>query len=243
TDTHYAMPGFVDESNFQGQGGAGKSFQDSIPKGLPDDAEFNPGGLAVVWAKQNDREHIFEALQNREVYGTSGPKFILRFFGSENFETNMCERPDVFNESYRKGVPMGGTLISQENVSFLIAASADQLMSHQYIERVQVIKGYLEEGMEKTKIFDVFEDQTARLDINSCAITGKGTKEICMVWEDETYQESQEAFYYVRVLANESCRWTQELCINNPELCNESNEYPKGIQERAWSSPIWLEAQ
>jgi len=100
TDTHYAMPGFVDENNFQGHGGAGKSFKNSIPKGLPDDAEFNPGGLAVVWAKQNDRDHIFEALQNKEVYGTSGPKFILRFFGSKRFETNMCERQDVFNESY-----------------------------------------------------------------------------------------------------------------------------------------------
>ena len=137
------MPGFVDESNFQGHGGAGKSFKDSIPKGLPDDAEFNPGGLAVVWAKQNDRDHIFEALQNKEVYGTSGPKFILRFFGSESFEANMCERSDIFNESYRIGVPMGGTLSSQENISFLIAASADQSISDQYIERVQVIKGYI----------------------------------------------------------------------------------------------------
>ena len=243
TDTHYAMPGFVDESNFQGHGGAGKSFKDSIPKGLPDDAEFNPGGLAVVWAKQNDRDHIFEALQNKEVYGTSGPKFILRFFGSNSFETNMCERPDVFNESYRIGVPMGGTLSSQENISFLIAASADQSISDQYIERVQVIKGYIEEGIEKTEIFDVFEDQSTSLDTNSCAITGKGMKDMCMVWEDQSYQESQEAFYYVRVLANKSCRWTQELCIKNPELCNESNEYPKGIQERAWSSPIWLEAR
>jgi hypothetical protein len=137
---------------------------------------------------------------------------------------------------------MGGTLSSQENISFLIAASADQSISDQYIERVQVIKGYMEEGIEKTKIFDVFEDQSASLDTKSCAITGRGIKDMCMVWEDESYQESQEAFYYVRVLANESCRWTQELCIKNPELCNESNEYPQGIQERAWSSPIWLES-
>ena len=125
----------------------------------------------------------------------------------------MCERSDVFNESYRIGVPMGGTLSSQENISFLIAASADQSISDQYIERVQVIKGYIDEGIEKTKIFDVFEDRSASLDTNSCAITGKGIKDMCMIWEDKSYQESQEAFYYVRVLANESCRWTQELCI------------------------------
>jgi hypothetical protein len=242
TDTHYAMPGYVDEENFQGHGGAGKSFRNSIPKGLPDDAEFNPGGLAVVWAKQNDRKHIFEALQNREVYGTSGPKFILRFFGSENFEENMCENPEIFTDSYRKGVPMGGTLHSPKNISFLIAASADQSMDNQFIERVQIIKGYIEDGNEKTNIFDIFTNESVTLDRSSCRIAGQGVKDMCMVWQDNTFEASQDAFYYVRVLANESCRWTHELCIKNPELCSDANSLPQGINERAWSSPIWLEA-
>ena len=92
TDTHYGTPGAVDETNFQGGGGAGKSFRTSIPEGLPDDIEFNPGGLAVVWAEENSRTAIFNALQRKEVYGTSGPRFLVRFFLGDDLDLDLCNQ-------------------------------------------------------------------------------------------------------------------------------------------------------
>ena len=81
----------MDESSFQGHGGAGKSFRSSIPDGLPDDIEFNPGGLAVAWAEENSRSAIFNAFKRKEVYGTSGPRFIVRFFVGDNLDQNLWQ--------------------------------------------------------------------------------------------------------------------------------------------------------
>ena len=81
TDTHLAIPGATDEVSMPGHGGAGKSLSKKLPKGLPDDIEFNPGGLAVVWATNNSRKNIFQSLKSKEAYATSRPRYIIRFFG------------------------------------------------------------------------------------------------------------------------------------------------------------------
>ena len=109
TDTHLGTPGLVDEDVFPGHGGAGKSFRASIPEGLPDDIEFNPGGLAVVWAEENSRTSIFNALKRKEVYGTSGPRFLVRFFLGDSLDVDLCSQPDAISRAYQTGVPMGGT--------------------------------------------------------------------------------------------------------------------------------------
>ena len=244
TDTHLGTPGLVDEDVFPGHGGAGKSFRTSIPEGLPDDIEFNPGGLAVVWAEENSRTSIFNALKRKEVYGTSGPRFLVRFFLGESLDKNLCSQPEAISIAYSNGVPMGATsqadLISKARL--FISASADQSLSDQFIEKLQVVKGSIIDGEIVTSVHDVMTHEPTDLDLDSCKIIGTGVRSMCMVWDDPSFKQGEEAYYYVRVIANKSCRWSHDLCLKNSDYCEESNpNVPKFIQERAWTSPIWLE--
>ena len=244
TDTHLGTPGLVDEDVFSGHGGAGKSFRTAIPEGLPDDIEFNPGGLAVVWAEENSRTSIFNALKRKEVYGTSGPRFLVRFFLGDSLDVDLCSQPDAISRAYETGVPMGGT--SQADLMtkarLFISASADLSLKDQYIEKLQVVKGTIVDGEVITSVHDVMTHDTVGLDLNSCEVTGDGVRSMCTVWDDPDFIQGDEAYYYVRVVANKSCRWSHDLCIKNPEHCEDNNSnIPKFIQERAWTSPIWLE--
>ena len=244
TDTHLGTPGLVDEDIFPGHGGAGKSFRSSIPEGLPDDIEFNPGGLAVVWAEENSRTSIFNALKQKEVYGTSGPRFLVRFFLGESLDADLCSKPEAISLAYKTGVPMGATsqadLITRARL--FISASADSSLKDQYIEKLQVVKGTIVDGEVITTVQDIMTHETADIDLNSCEVIGNGVRSMCAVWDDPNFIQGDEAYYYVRVIANKSCRWSHDLCIKNSEYCEDSNlNIPKFIQERAWTSPIWLE--
>jgi len=248
TDTHLGTPGAVDENTFQGHGGAGKSFRSSIPKGLPDDIEFNPGGLAVAWAEENSRSSIFDAFKRKEVYGTSGPRFIVRFFMGDDLETNLCQNPDAISDAYQHGVPMGGTLKSQSlsQARLFVSSQADTTLPDQFIEKLQVIKGVVRNGELITSIHDVeITDSPVELDEDTCRVQGKGQKNLCTVWNDPNFNNAENAYYYVRVIANKSCRWSHNLCLQNSEYCDSEpkveSSSAKFIQERAWTSPIWLE--
>ena len=246
TDTHLGTPGAVDESSFQGHGGAGKSFRSSIPEGLPDDIEFNPGGLAVAWAEENSRSAIFDAFQRKEVYGTSGPRFIVRFFVGDNLDKNLCNNPDNISYAYANATPMGGTIASDSlsQPSIFISASADSSIKDQFIEKLQVVKGVIRNGELLTTVHDVgVTNAQSKLDIANCEVTGSGEKAMCSVWNDPNFNSSENAYYYVRVVANKSCRWSHNLCLQNPEYCEADSDasIPKVIQERAWTSPVWLE--
>ena len=247
TDTHLGTPGAVDETSFSGHGGAGKSFKSSIPAGLPDDIEFNPGGLAVAWAEENSRSAIFDAFQRKEVYGTSGPRFIVRFFVGDNLDKNMCNNPDNISYAYANATPMGGTISSDSlaQPSIFISASADSSIKDQFIEKLQVVKGVVRNGELLTSVHDVgVTDTQSKLDISNCEVTGSGEKAMCSVWNDPNFNSSENAYYYVRVVANKSCRWSHNLCLQNPEYCEADSDasIPKVIQERAWTSPVWLES-
>ena len=247
TDTHLGTPGAVDETSFSGHGGAGKSFKSSIPAGLPDDIEFNPGGLAVAWAEENSRSAIFDAFQRKEVYGTSGPRFIVRFFVGDNLDKNMCNNPDNISYAYANATPMGGTISSNSlaQPSIFISASADSSIKDQFIEKLQVVKGVVRNGELLTSVHDVgVTDTQSKLDISNCEVTGSGEKAMCSVWNDPNFNSSENAYYYVRVVANKSCRWSHNLCLQNPEYCEAGSDasIPKVIQERAWTSPVWLES-
>ena len=245
TDTHLAIPGATDEEFFQGHGGAGKSFRNSTPQGLPDDIEFNPGGLAVVWAEENSRSSIFKALQRKEVYGTSGPRFLVRFFAGNDLNKSLCDSPNAISQAYQKGVPMGSTLdvATLSNLSIFISARADASLENQYLEKIQIIKGVLKGDEIHTTIVDVIDDQQTTLDESSCEIIGRGKKSVCAVWHDPNFDNQENAYYYARVVANKSCRWSHKLCVSNPDYCIDDSDFktPKFIQERAWTSPIWLE--
>ena len=246
TDTHLGTPGSVDEESFQGHGGAGKSFRSSIPEGLPDDIEFNPGGLAVVWAEENSRTSIFNALKRKEVYGTSGPRFIVRFFLGDQLNRHLCQNPDAITYAYKNATPMGGSLESS-NLSaptIFISASVDSMIKDQFIEKLQVIKGVVRNGVLETSVIDVKEtEKPASLDLSDCSIRGNGVKSMCALWEDPDFNKQDNAYYYVRVLANKTCRWSHDLCVKDPRFCSAEGDtsFPQYVQERAWTSPIWLE--
>jgi hypothetical protein len=259
TDTHLATSGMVDELTFFGHGGAGPSARFAVKEGLPDNAWFNPGGLAVLWAEENSREALFEAMRRREAYGTSGPRIVLRFFGGLDYSDDLCESDDLVATGYQKGVPMGGELSAksdQDRPRFIVSALMDPGTSTNRgvpLQRLQIIKGWLQEGEAYYQVFDVAGFASDGADVGAnCEPIGDGYDSLCTVWTDDGYQKGQRAFYYARVVQNPTCRWHAYYCIKGgvdcadpstigpgfEDCCNDF--YPHTIQERAWSSPIWV---
>lgn len=256
TDTHIGAPGAVSETSFLGHGGAGEPAGDEVPAGLPDDLEFNPGGLAVLWAEQNNRDSLFEAMRRREAYGTSGPRITLRFFGGWNYSAGLCESPDFAARGYAGGVPMGGDLPRPSSITaapqFAVAALKDP--DGRDLQRVQIIKGWIDgDGAGHETVYEVAGNPNngASVDTTTCMERGQGFTNLCQVWRDPDFSPGKPAYYYARVVENPSCRWSQRICIANGVDCKDpstigegleaccSDEHRPVIQERAWSSPIW----
>jgi hypothetical protein len=259
TDTHIAAPGLTMEKNHPGHGGAGMGARDGVPAGLPDELEYNPGGLAVLYAEENSRDALFAAMQRREAYATSGTRPVLRFFGGWDYPDDLCEAGDMVAQGYAGGVPMGGDLpvvsAPERSPRFLISASMDN-GSVDYpgspLQRMQVIKGWYENDELREQVLDVAGgDNNASVDINTCEPSGSGHSQLCSVWQDNNFNPNAPAFYYTRVLENPSCRWSQRICADAGVRCDDPQSIPEGmenccapehqkvIQERAWSSPIW----
>lgn len=261
TDTHRSLAGGVEEYNFQGHGGAGSAAAETGAVGLPDQWEFNPGGLAVLYAEQNTRDALFAAMQRREAYATSGPRMQVRFFGGWDYPQELCASNDFLEQAYQGGVPMGGELNRQQNNDnaprFAVSAQMDpgvDLQAGSLLQRIQIVKGWLDDnGKSKERVFEVAgnPDNGASVDINTCKQTGEGYGKLCAVWQDPDFDASQKAFYYTRVVENPSCRWSTYICAANKVQCDNPETIKDGledccrddiqpvIQERAWSSPIW----
>ncbi|MCB1615371.1 MAG: DUF3604 domain-containing protein, partial [Pseudomonadales bacterium] len=261
TDTHLGAPGAVDERNFPGHGGAGEPATGAVPKGLPDDLEFNPGGLAVLWAEENSRESLFSAMRRREAYGTSGPRITVRFFGGWDMPDSLCSQSDLVETGYRQGVPMGSDLPraggTTEKPVFVVSALKDAGTAETRgmdLQRIQIIKGWLDSsGTGHQKVFEVAgdPDNGASVDINTCRTQGQGFSQLCSVWHDKEFDPGQSAWYYARVVENPTCRWSQQICAANNVDCAVPSSIKEGleaccsdshrpvIQERAWTSPIW----
>jgi hypothetical protein len=260
TDTHLGTPGAADEGFFLGHGGAGVPAREEIPPGLPDKLEYNPGGLAVVWAEENSRDALFDGLRRREAYGTSGPRIVARFFGGWDYAGDLCDAPDRIARAYEGGVPMGGVLgqpaRERAKPAFLVAASQDPGTAERPgmpLQRIQIVKSWVDStGGRGEQVFDVAGgDDGASVDLATCETSGAGHPALCAVWRDESFDPQQRASYYARVVENPGCRWSQRLCVaagvdcavpenvaDGYEGCCAAEHRPV-IQERAWTSPIW----
>lgn len=263
TDTHIAAPGHTAERGYAGHGNVGKgATATELEVGLVDYPHNSSGGLAVVWAEENSREAIFEALRRKETYGTSGPHIVVRFFGGWSLPSDMCETVDFARVGYERGVPMGGDLVGPADGSptFFLSALQDPGTENDPgtpLQRIQIVKGWLNAvGEYEARVFDVGGNPNngAQVDLESCAPDpGEGGfSSLCATWTDPDFDPALPAFYYARVIENPTCRWTTWQCIadgidcNRPETvtegyegCCDEERVPKTIQERAWTSPIW----
>jgi hypothetical protein len=254
TDTHNGSPGAVAEEDFIGHRGA---TDDTLEKRLGPAQRragptFSPGGLAGVWAEENTRESLFDALRRREVFGTSGPRIAVRFFGGWELDADLCADPNMVAKADRDAVAMGSVLPSGRPdaavPSFVVSALKDPGTETRVgadLQRLQIIKGWIAGGEAHQEVFDVAGDPNngASVDLDTCQRTGAGAASLCAVWTDPNFDASQHAFYYARVIENPSCRWNAYSCLDlegeqRPEGCDDS-AVPKTLQERAWTSPIW----
>lgn len=267
TDTHLGTPGLVEESaSYPGHGGAaGGASGQAVRSGISDEPQFNPGGLAVVWATQNSRRALFDAMRRREVYATSGPRHVVRFYAGWDLPPNICSLPNLVDVADGSAVPMGGKLpravAGQTVPKFLVTALKDAgTASHpgNDLQRIQIIKGWTDAvGAKHEKVFEVAgnPENGATVNTETCETGGTGFADLCQVWEDPEFNLDQHAYYYARVVENPSCRWTQRQCIEaDPAIncadpgsvpeefaaCCDAN-IPKTVQERSWTSPIWYD--
>jgi len=213
---------------------------------------FSAQGLAAVWAIENTREAIFDALRRGETYATSGTRIRLRVFGGWDLDTDLLADPGYAAKAYAAGVPMGGELRQGPAGSaprLLIRAARDPEGAN--LDRVQVIKGWLgPDGKHREKIFDVVwsgdrtpDPRTGTLppvgntvDIARATWTNSiGAAELNTLWVDPEFDPASPAFYYVRVLEIPTPRWS----TYDAERLKVIAPAPQTIQERAYSSPIW----
>jgi hypothetical protein len=215
------------------------------------------GGYAGVWATENTRAAIFDAFERREVYGTTGSRILLRFFGGWDFEDDDAKSRLPADIGYAKGVPMGGDLPAHSGdaaPNFLVAALKDPFSGN--LDRVQIIKGWLNaDGTRGEKIYDVAwsDDRTpgadgklpsvgSTVDVANATWTNSiGAAELIAYWQDPDFDASQNAFYYVRVIEIPTPRWTAyEAKRFNVTM---DDNVPMITTERAYSSPIWYTPQ
>ena len=174
----------------------------------------------------------------------------MRFFGGWGLDPGLCTDPDMISDAYATGVPMGSVLDPRTAAapSFLVSAQRDpgtMARPGTQLQRVQVVKGWIEAGQSHQEVFDVAgdPDNGATVDTDTCVATGPGEDELCTVWTDPSFDPAAAAFYYVRVLENPTCRWSTITCnalapMDRPASCTDP-DVKKTVQERAWSSPIW----
>ncbi|RLA11069.1 MAG: hypothetical protein DRQ52_10300 [Gammaproteobacteria bacterium] len=211
-------------------------------------------GLAAVWATENTREAIFDAMQRKEVYGTTGPRMAVRMFGGWEFTDADLKSRIVANIGYRKGSPMGGDLRAKPNdanaPNFMVLALRDPIGAN--LDRIQIVKGWIDgQGNTHEKVYDVAwsgerqQDQNGKLplvgntvDFATASWTNDiGASELGTVWTDPEFDPKQKAFYYARVLEIPTPRWsTYDAFRYGIELPEGA---PISTQERAYTSPIW----
>jgi hypothetical protein len=212
---------------------------------------YSASGLTGVWADDNTRAAIFDAFRRKETFATSGPRIRVRLFAGHELPANLHTRANAIAVGYERGVPQGGDLPrATRSPTFLAMAQRDQ--NGAPLQRLQIIKGWIEDGRKRERVFDVAcsdglvvdplthrcPDNGARVDLRTCAVsTNVGASELATTWVDPEFDVREAAFYYVRVLENPVCRWSTWDAVTAGTTPRVS--IPATIQERAWTSPIW----
>lgn len=250
TDGHYGTPGDVAEDAWRGAVSGEMTPEQRLKPGhLPSGIKGNPGGLAGVWAVENSRDAIFDAMLRRETFGTSGPRIVPRFFAGWELDSNSCDRPDMVDHGYSKGVPMGGDLpqssAQNQKPKFLLAAQRDSGGGETPLQKLQIVKGWVDaDGKRRYEVHTVAgsSNNNAGVDVLTGERYGEGHNSLCAVFVDEDFDPSIPAYYYLRAVENPSPRWSLLDCLKldkeaRPAVCEEPSR--QVIQEMAWSSPIW----
>ena len=283
TDSHNATPGATEESTWTGHVA---SSDDTLPErlsvaGIADNhvvklaselspaiediagfaqlSAYSPGGLAVVWAEQNTRSALFNAMQKREAYATSGTRIKLRMFAGDTLPNNLCSTNRFAELGYQYGVPMGAEIQSNhEQMKIAVSAAMDigsASLPGTGLQRIQIIKGWVRDGESHEKVIHVSGDNAPTYGnvVDTCT-NESGFAQLCAVWNDPDFNPDEDAFYYARVVEQPSCRWSHRQCktamADKNLTCADIAEgdplwkccdgsLPATIQERAWSSPIW----
>jgi hypothetical protein len=211
-------------------------------------------GLAAVWARENTREAIFDAMERKEVYATTGSRMFVRFFGGWEYDLRDVNSREPAFAGYGKGVPMGGDLPARPRgawaPTFMVFALRDPIGAN--LDRIQIVKGWLDEkGATEERVYDVVwsgdrkPSSDGRLppvgntvDVAHANWTNTiGASELATVWTDPAFDPNQKAFYYARVIEIPTPRWSTYDAFRFGVPLPEGA--PPSIQERAYTSPIW----
>lgn len=251
TDGHNSNPGDAEEWDFRDS----SAYMQSPAErrlGAPNTLKTNPGGLAAVWAIENTREALFDAMQRKEVYATSGTRIKLRAFAGFNLPADIAKTGDLA-AAYELGVPMGGSLHATNTApSLFVWALQDP--DNAPLAKIQVIKGWIENGEKQETVRDIacggsnLDATTGKCLANNAKVNmtdchwdkSAGASQLRALWTDPDFDPSQDAFYYVRVVQNPTCRWST---YDSLRLHQEPpKDVPTTISEMAWASPIWVKS-
>jgi len=260
-DSHTSLPG-QEESNFMGKHSSSEPdperwktpFRES-KIGTQEGWSEVASGLTGIWATENTREALWDAMKRKETYATTGTRITVRLFGGWDFAPGDEKRSDFAKLGYEKGVPMGGELSNAEqgkSPTFIAAAMRDVIGAN--LDRIQVVKGWRDRaGDLHEKVYDIaWSDPETRkpdangklppvgntVDLQDATWTNSiGSTLLSTVWADPDFDSSEHAFYYVRVLEIPTPRWTAYDAVRfGVEM---GPEVPMTTQERAYTSPIW----
>ena len=259
TDSHTALA-TAEEDNFFGKH-SGKEPEPERWKKLVGEFGENrifgweqvSSGYAAVWATENTREAIWDAMMQKRVYATTGPRMTVWFFGGWDFDQEDAQHRAPGLIGYSKGVPMGGDLSRAPKgkaPSFLVASLKDPYSGN--LDRIQIVKGWMDEnGKTREKVYDVAwsdnrkPDSKGKLpsvgntvDVENASWTNTiGAAELLTVWKDPGFNPEQRAFYYAKVIEIPTPRWTAYDAKRFNVKMDEN--VPMITQERAYTSPIW----
>ena len=233
-------------SSMRTQDGSGRTYRDTYYH------HWGASGLAGVWAEENTRSALFDAMRRKETFATSGTRIRVRFFGGAAMADADLDGEEFLANAYRDAAPMGADYPPDDSgaPAFAVWALRDPLAAP--LQRVQIIKGMTRDGKPQEIVYDVAcaggapldpnshrcPDNNAGVDLSTCEPHSEsGAAELKTVWHDPDFDPQERAFYYVRVLENPTCRWSTWDALRAG--VEPRRDLPTTIQERAWSSPIW----